>query len=106
MRTRFVFLAMAAGMISLVSMGWLSSTLNASPLDQDDVVPLVEQGQVLPLEQILQRHQSRLKGRLIDLELEHEHGRLVYELEIIDDQGVVREYLIDAKTNEWLGEEH
>ncbi|WP_243633796.1 PepSY domain-containing protein [Motiliproteus coralliicola] len=93
-------------MISLVSMGWLSSTLNASPLDQDDVVPLVEQGQVLPLEQILQRHQSRLKGRLIDLELEHEHGRLVYELEIIDDQGVVREYLIDAKTNEWLGEEH
>ncbi|MCW8884366.1 MAG: PepSY domain-containing protein [Motiliproteus sp.] len=93
-------------MTSLVFMGWLSSTANASPLDQDDVVPMVEQGKVLPLEQILQTHRSRLKGRLIDLELEHEHGRLVYELEVIDDRGVVREFLIDAKTNEWLGEEH
>lgn len=105
MKTRSAFPAMVVGMTSWLAMGWLPVAVNASPLDQDDVLPLVEQGQLLPLEQILETHRSRLSGRLIDLELEREHGRLVYELQMIDNQGVVREYLIDAKTNQWLGEE-
>ncbi|MEH6825140.1 MAG: PepSY domain-containing protein, partial [Motiliproteus sp.] len=90
---------------AVVMAGALHLGAVASPLDQDDVLPLIEQGQVLPLAELLKRHQSRLAGRLIDLELEYEQGRLVYELEVIDPQGVVREYLIDAKSGEWLGEE-
>lgn len=106
MRMPWLYRAMAAGTTSLVVIA-ISLSVNAvaSPLDQDDVVPLVEQGEVLPLAELLKRHQSKLAGRLIDLELEHEHGRLVYELEVIDQQGIVREYLIDAKSGEWLGEE-
>ncbi len=105
MKIRSVFLALAVGMTSPLATVWWLSSASASPLDQDDVVPLVEQGKVLPLEQILKTHQPQLQGRLIDLELEYEHGRWVYELEIIDSNGVVREYLIDANTNEWLGDE-
>lgn len=101
-----LFRVMAVGAAcSIVLAGLLHLGAVASPLDQDDVLPLIEQGQVLPLAELLKRHQSRLAGRLIDLELEYEQGRLVYELEVIDPQGVVREYLIDAKSGEWLGEE-
>ncbi len=89
----------------LSSLAFWSITSVASPLDQDDVLPLVQQGQILPLDTLLSRHRARLQGRLIDLELEREHGRWVYELELIDPQGVVREFLIDAKSGEWLGEE-
>ncbi len=103
MNTMWLYRVLAAGMISLMLPCY--SAVIASPLDHDDVVPLVQQGQIIPLVELLQRHQEKLDGRLIDLELEHEHGRLIYELQLIDSQGIVREFLIDAKTGEWLGEE-
>ncbi|MEH6650985.1 MAG: PepSY domain-containing protein [Motiliproteus sp.] len=98
---------MAVGTTSLVVMVALFSVNTAaSSLNQEDVIPLVELGEVVPLADLLKRHQAKLAGsRLIDLELEREDGRLVYELEVIDPQGVVREYLVDAKSGEWLGEE-
>ncbi len=102
MRTGLLYRATAAGMTSLLV--WLGAAV-AGPLDQDEVVPLVREGRIIPLEELLTRHRERLQGRLIDLELEHERGRLVYELELIDNQGVVREFLIDARTGQWLGEE-
>jgi len=105
MKTTLLYRAVAAAMISGLLAAWALSPVAASPLDHDDVVPLVEQGKVMPLEKIFQLHQQKLDGRLIDLELELERGRLVYELELIDSQGVVREFLIDAQTGEWLGEE-
>ncbi|MEH6473000.1 MAG: PepSY domain-containing protein [Halopseudomonas sp.] len=83
----------------------MTASTAADSLDQDDVLALIERGEIVPLQTLLQRHRDRLQGRLIDLELEHEHGRLVYELELIDAEGVVREYLIDAKSGEWLGQE-
>lgn len=106
MKTRFQYQDTVVGTISVVILSVLVSVnVVSSPLGQDEVVPLVKQGEVLPLAELLKRHQAKLAGRLIDLELEHEHGRLVYELEVIDQQGIVREYLIDAKSGEWLGEE-
>ncbi|MEH6625706.1 MAG: PepSY domain-containing protein [Motiliproteus sp.] len=92
-------------MISVLASASLPPLLLADSLNQDDVLPLLKQGALIPLETLLERHRDKLKGRLIDLELEHERGRLVYELELIDDQGVVREYLIDASNGEWLGED-
>ncbi|MFB2735935.1 PepSY domain-containing protein [Shewanella mangrovisoli] len=68
------------------------------------VVEWVKEGKVLPFDTIMQRYQSRLKGRLLDLEVEQKHGRIIYELEILRDDGVVYEIQIDAKTGEWLKE--
>ncbi|HEY5717616.1 MAG TPA: PepSY domain-containing protein [Motiliproteus sp.] len=77
----------------------------ADRLSQDQVVELVNQGRIKPLAELLEQHRERLLGRLIDLELEYEHGRLVYELELIDKSGVVRDVLLDAQSGEWLGED-
>ena len=75
--------------------------------DQERARDLVKSGEIMPLEQLLQNIIGNEMGelRLLEAELEREQGRLVYELELVDEQGVVRELLFDAKTGEALGEE-
>ncbi len=75
--------------------------------DHERARELVKSGEIMPLEQLLQNIAGSETGklRLLEAELEREQGRLVYELELVDEQGVVRELLFDAKTGESLGEE-
>ena len=65
---------------------------------------LVEQGAILPLEQILRVAEPTTGGRLIDVELENEHGHWVYELEYLEN-GVVWEYTFDASSGALLERE-
>jgi uncharacterized membrane protein YkoI len=73
--------------------------------DAETVSEWVEAGEVLPLEKLLARHRERIPGRLLDLEVEREHGRIVYKLEVVDEQGQVHEIYLDAQNGEWLGQE-
>ena len=75
--------------------------------DQERARELVKSGEIMPLGQLLKKiiNSETGKLRLLEVELEREKGRLVYELELVDEQGVVRELLFDAKTGEALGEE-
>lgn len=98
MKIPLIFLALAVGMIS-------SPSCNAHDDDlSNKVVEWVKEGKVLPFDTIMQRYESRLQGRLLDLEVEQKHGRIIYELEILRDDGIVYEINIDAKTGEWLKE--
>lgn len=99
MKILLLFLALAAGTISP------ATVLADRRSDADAVKEWVREGRVLPLEELLARHRDRIPGRLLDLELEREHGRIVYELEVVDEQGRVHEIYLDAETGEWLGEE-
>lgn len=91
--------------------GLIFSALIASNVcaddDHDRARELVKSGEIIPLEQLLQQiiNREENKLRLLEAELERESGRLVYELELVDEQGVVREWMFDAKTGEALGEE-
>lgn len=58
----------------------------------------VEQGQILPLLEILGRLKDTIPGRVIEVELEREDGRYVYEIKAITDAGEVTEYEVDAAT--------
>ncbi|MDH5612457.1 MAG: PepSY domain-containing protein [Gammaproteobacteria bacterium] len=75
--------------------------------DHERARELVKSGEIIALEQLLQNIVNKDTGklRLLEAELEEKSGRLVYELELVDEQGVVRELLFDAKTGEALGEE-
>lgn len=66
---------------------------------------LVEQGEVLPLEQVLRMVNPDNKMRLLEAELEDEDGRWVYEFELIDKEGRVRELEVDARNGTLLEEE-
>ena len=70
--------------------------------DHDQARRLREAGDILPLETILQRAQARHPGRVLEVELESEHGSHVYEIEILDAQGVVQELYFDAHSGELL----
>lgn len=99
MKILFLFLALTVGAISPAV-----ARADRDP-DSATVREWVEQGRVLPLEELLARHRDRITGRILDLEVEREHGRIVYELEVVDDRGRVHEIYLDAQSGEWLGEE-
>ena len=75
--------------------------------DDDDDNPalaaqLVQRGEILPLEQILQSVSPEHQGKMLKSELDHKRNRYVYEVEIRDDRGIVWEMKFDAKTGELL----
>ena len=95
MKMTWLFRVLAVGMIS-------------TPLAADDAVShteirrLVEEQRIVALETILARYPAGEYGKLLDLEVEKEHGRIIYELEFLDPQGRVREYEVDAETGDLI----
>ena len=73
--------------------------------DHEQARQLVEQGVILPLEAILQKLPEPVE-RILEVELEHEHGQRVYEVEILNEKGEVKEYVFDAQNGELLKMEH
>jgi uncharacterized membrane protein YkoI len=93
----FVAMALITAAVLLSGLGQASG-----PDDHERVRELRTDGTILPLAQILNR--DDLAGlRVVEAELEHEHGRLVYELELLDDRGRVRKRYFDAETGEPIG---
>ena len=66
---------------------------------------LAQQGDILPLEQILQTAREHHTGRVLETELEREGDRYVYEIELLDESGQVWELEFDAATGELLKRE-
>ncbi len=79
-----------------------SITLYAQASDHNEARALVKSGEILPLEIILKNLRKIAQGNVIEVELEHKKQKLVYEIELVDPQGVVTEYIFDAKTGELL----
>lgn len=71
-------------------------------VDHREAQRLRESGQILPLETIIQRARALHPGKLLDIELEREDGRYVYELELVDERGMVWELEYDAATGTLL----
>ena len=82
---------------ALGALGFASQPLLADD-DSADAARLSKAGEILPLEKILERARAEHPGKVLETELEHKHGRYVYEVELLDEQGVVWEVKLDAKT--------
>lgn len=63
---------------------------------------LRESGQILPLEQIIERARARQPGEILETELERSRGGYVYEIEILGSDGWVWELKLDARTGELI----
>ena len=70
--------------------------------DHEMARALVESGDILPLDVILEKAQAHHRGRVLEVELEQDEGRRIYEIEIVDKQGVVHELYLDASSGELL----
>ena len=73
--------------------------------DYREAKRLRESGEIMPLEEILKKVRTTYPGRILEVELENEKGRVIYELEILGADSIVREIYIDAKSGELLSVE-
>ncbi len=89
----------------LVVLGLLAAPIFA-PADHrnhDDVKRLRDAGEILSLGAVIENYRRlRPAGRILEADLEHEHGRYVYELTVLQHDGSVVEMEYDAQTGELL----
>lgn len=88
--------------VLLVAFLLIQGTAVQADSDHDDARRLRDSGDILSLELILEKLRESHPGKILEVELETESGHLVYEIEMLSDDGIVRELIIDAKTGELL----
>jgi len=98
MKTMWLFPVLVAGTINYQVMA-------SEELGQAEIRELVRQGEILPLETILKRFPSNEYGKLLDLEVEREHGTVVYEIEFLRADGRIVEVEVDARNGTILEQE-
>jgi uncharacterized membrane protein YkoI len=80
------------------------SPLHVAIADDDYIEArrLLDSGEILPLEVILKNVRQVFPGKVLEVELEKENQKIVYEIEILGSDGVINEVYIDAKTGKQL----
>jgi uncharacterized membrane protein YkoI len=67
-----------------------------------EVRQLRDSGKIMPMEDILARSRAAQPGQVVEVELDREDGRYVYEVKIIDDTDKVHKLEIDAASGDIL----
>jgi uncharacterized membrane protein YkoI len=70
-----------------------------------DLQEAVREGRIVPLPDILDWLEARYVGQVLEVELERDDGRMVYEIEMLGPQGQVVEFAFDAASGELIGME-
>jgi len=70
--------------------------------DVDRVRQLRSNDAILPLSTILAGIEHRFPGTLLEVELEDEHGQVLYELEMLGRDQVIRTIKVDARSGRIL----
>ncbi|MEZ5653345.1 MAG: PepSY domain-containing protein [Burkholderiaceae bacterium] len=81
----------------------LATALAATPLaradhdDHDRARRAVLAGEVLPLSVVIEQLERTQGGRVLEAELERSHGRWIYEVTVLHDDGRLVRHEIDAR---------
>lgn len=86
----------------LILVSFFLVTVTNAEEDHDRAKILKERGDIRPLGEILEKAQKDYPGTIIEVELEEEEGVIIYELEVLEASGVVRELKYDAKSGVFL----
>ncbi|EHL20989.1 peptidase propeptide and ypeb domain-containing protein [Acidovorax sp. NO-1] len=70
--------------------------------DHDRARQAVQAGQVLPLPTVLERLQREVPGQVLEVELEQERDRWIYEIKLLTPAGQLTKVKLDARTAEVL----
>src|SRR3569623_1985068 len=89
-----------------IGLGLLASAaVPAAVPHADDVARRKHLGPVVPLEQVNDLARTQQPGRLLEAEVDDYHGKVVYEIEILDAQGRVWELHFAVKTGAMIERE-
>jgi uncharacterized membrane protein YkoI len=100
-QTSSLKLAFAAAPVALLVLA--ASPADANPLE--DILYPADANGVLPIERILDQARASVAGTITEIELEREHGKLIYEVEILTAGNKKVEIEYDAKTGAELSRE-
>jgi len=93
--------------VGTISLSLLFSLAFASEnIGSQQVLDLVQRGEILTVAEIQRRHVELQNVRWLDIELEKEHGLWIYEFKVVDEQGTVIKYILNAKDAEFIEQEH
>jgi len=87
----FVVLAMA-----------LASPLALADNDHDRARAAVQSGKVLPLKSVLERLEREHPGQVLEVELEQDQGRWIYEIKLLQAGGRLVKLKLDASSGDVL----
>ena len=93
---------------SLIAAALGGAVLAATPsaaserVRQQEVRQLRESGKILPMEDILARARAAQPGQIVEVELERDDGRYVYEVKVIDSADKVHKLELEAGSGEVL----
>ncbi|RPH67833.1 MAG: peptidase M4 [Burkholderiales bacterium] len=96
---------LVASLIAATLGGAVLAATPASASDrvrQQEVRQLRESGKILPMEEILTRARAAQPGQVVEVELDREDGRYVYEVKVIDSADRVHKLELDAGNGEVL----
>lgn len=74
--------------------------------DHEQIRRLKESGRIRSLESVLEEIRRDYPGRIIEIELDDDDGRYTYEIELVDERGIVWDLEIDARTGKLLEKKH
>ncbi|MBI4966568.1 MAG: PepSY domain-containing protein [Rhodospirillales bacterium] len=70
--------------------------------DSDRARRAVQAGDIRPLAEALAKVEATHPGRVLDVELEDEHAKMIYEVKLLTAEGQVLKIILDAKSLEIL----
>ena len=79
-----------------------TSTAHADRRDHELARQALEQGQVLPLREVLDRIERQFGGQVLKIEFEREDGRFIYEIRLLQDDGRMAKLEVDARDGQVL----
>ena len=79
-----------------------TGTAHADRRDHELARQALEQGQVLPLREVLDRIERQFGGQVLKIEFEREDGRFIYEIRLLQDDGRMAKLQVDAADGQVL----
>lgn len=86
----------------LAALALLPDARGSEPRDHERARAAVQAGEVLPLQTLLERVQRTHPGQVLEVELEREDGRWIYELRLLQAGGQLLKLEVDAATGQVL----
>ena len=93
LRRPFVLMALA---VAAATTGTAAQAAERGHGDHDLARQALERGQVLPLRTVLEKVEREYQGQVLKVEFEHDDGRFIYEIRLLQQDGRMAKLKIDA----------
>lgn len=100
---RSAFLSFSAALCVSLAAAWPAQAGDDHDHDHDRARQALAAGEILPLQAILDRVGRAAAGQIMEVELERQDGRWIYEIKLLRGDGSLAKLKLDARDGTVLG---